>query len=161
MTANATDDLIATLAAIPDRLETLAAQAPQAGSAPNPTGAPSDSWTPAEIAGHLCDAARYWGARMRLVVHEQSPALPSYDEEGEVRLAAYRYWRLDPLLRAFRALSEDTVAFLRDLPADAWERTGVHAERGTLTLRQIVEIEAEHEQNHVRQFADALGVRES
>jgi hypothetical protein len=157
MTTGAASGAIVTLAAIPDRLEALARQA-QSGQAHEASGAEAGGWTASEVAGHLCDAARYWGARMRLVVYEQSPALAPYNEEGEVRLAAYRYWPVDVLLREFRVLSEDTVAFLRALPDETWERPGVHAERGPLTLRQIVEIEAEHEENHVRHFAATLGV---
>jgi len=157
VTTAAHDELIATLAAIPDQLEALVRQA--VGAAPT-ASAPADAWSPSEVTGHLCDAARYWGARMRRVVYEQSPALASYDEEGEVRLAAYRYWRLDILLRSFRVLSEDTVAFLRGLPDEAWQRSGVHAENGPLTLHDIVTIEAKHEQVHARQLAAALGVQE-
>jgi hypothetical protein len=155
MTANTTDDLIAALAEIPDRLETLAAQA---GGGASPGTASPDAWTPSEVAGHLCDSARYWGARMRRVVYEQSPAMDMFDEDTMVRLAAYRYWPLTMLLCEFRLLSADTTAFLRDLPADAWQRSGVHPERGTITLNDIIGIEAAHEQNHVRQFAAALGV---
>jgi hypothetical protein len=158
MTSSTTDDLIAALAAIPDRLETLARQAGITGKATPSAAAPAGAWTPSEVVGHLCDSARYWGARMRRVVHEQSPAMDLFDEGTMVRLAAYRYWPLDLLLREFRLLGEDTVAFLRALPAEAWQRSGGHAERGPLTLRQIVEIEAEHEQNHARQFAAALGL---
>ncbi len=159
MTTNTTDDLIAALAAIPDRLDALARRAASnpAPAIPKPA---AGVWTPSEVAGHLCDAARYWGARMRLVVHEQSPALEPYDEEGEVRLAAYRYWPLDVLLREFRVLAEDTVAFLRGLPSGAWDRAGVHTERGSLSLREIVAIEADHEENHVRQLAQTLGALE-
>jgi adenine phosphoribosyltransferase len=160
MTTATTAELIATLAAIPDQLEALARQATQAGGTTPPNGAPEDTWTPSEIAGHLCDAARYWGARMRRVVHEQSPALDRFDEGTMVRLAAYRYWPLDMLLRSFRLLSEDTVAFLRGLPPEAWDRSGIHEEYGLLTLREIVEIEAGHERTHVQQFAAALGVQE-
>jgi hypothetical protein len=158
MTASTTEDLIATLAAIPDQLDARASKAPQAGEVTSPAAVPSDAWTPSEVAGHLCDAARYWGARMRRVVYEQSPALELFDEGTMVRLAAYRYWPLTLQLREFRLLSEGTVAFLRGLPAEAWQRSGSHPERGTITLRQIVEIEAEHERNHARQFTTALGV---
>ena len=158
MTASTTDDLIAALAEIPHRLEALAARATQADGGASPGAASSDAWTPSEVAGHLCDSARYWGARMRRVVYEQSPAMEMFDEGTMVRLAAYRYWPLAMLLREFRLLSEDTTAFLRGLPADAWQRSGVHPERGTITLNDIIDIEAAHEQNHVRQFAAALGV---
>jgi hypothetical protein len=157
MTTGKMDELIAALVEIPDRLDALARRAEGASRSPG-MELESDDWSASEVVGHLVDAARYWGARMRRVVYEQSPALDPYDENLMVRLAAYRYWPLDVLLREFRLLSQDTVAFLRALPAEAWDRTGTHETRGILTLHQVVEIEAEHEQNHARQLGEALRV---
>ncbi|MFI5273882.1 MAG: DinB family protein [Ktedonobacterales bacterium] len=142
-----------TLAAIPDQLEAAVREA--GAGAPSAAGA---EWTPSEIAGHLGDAARYLGARMRRVVREQEPALPLFDENTMVELAAYRYRDLDELLAVFRLTSAGNVAFLRALPADAWERAGHHEVRGPLTLREIVAIESAHEQAHARQFREALGL---
>lgn len=153
--SEARDQLIAVLAAIPERVEALAAQAAAAGGASTNV----EEWTPNEIAGHLCDSARYWGGRMRRVVNEDQPTLDVYDENSAVHLAAYRYKTLAPLLNELRVLSGDTVTFLRALPAEAWERAGTHPQRGALTLRQIVEIEAEHETMHTGQFARALGLQ--
>ncbi|MGH2485730.1 MAG: DinB family protein [Ktedonobacterales bacterium] len=153
MTEPTTDSLIAALAAIPEQLEALRQQ--RTGGEVAAAG--PDTWTPSEIVGHLCDAARYWGARIRRVAREDDPALESFDENLLVRLAAHSYWPLDTLLREFRLLSDDNVALLRGLPPAAWERAGVHETRGRLTLREVVTIEAAHEQAHVGQFAEALG----
>lgn len=155
MAAETTEALIVILAGIPDRVEELARRA---GTDKGASAAGNEEWTPSEIAGHLCDSARYWGRRMRRVAYEERPALEIFDENASVRLAAYRYKTLAPLLGELRLLSADTVAFLRALPSDAWERVGVHPERGPLTLHAIAEIEAEHEQMHVGQFARALGL---
>lgn len=156
MAERETDALVETLAAIPDRLEALARRA-----SGTPAGVAGDeAWTPSEVAGHLCDSARYWGARMFRVAHEDNPSLASFDETMMVNLAAYRYRALDELLRGFRLLAEGNVKLLSRLDAADWDRAGTHETRGPITLREIVEIEAEHEQVHVRQLAEALGVRE-
>lgn len=144
---------VATLAAIPDQLE---AAVREAGAATDQTSA--GEWTPAEIVGHLGDAARYWGARMLRVARENEPALPYWDENTMVDLAAYRYRDLDELLRVFRLTSAGNVTFLRGLPAEAWERAGLHETRGRITLREIVATEAGHQQGHVRQLRAALGL---
>ena len=83
---------------------------------------------------------------------EDRPSLESYDQDAFVRLGAYRYIPATELARQFRTISEPTVAFLRRLDAQAWERAGVHDERGALTLRELAEIEAEHEREHVEQI---------
>jgi hypothetical protein len=140
--------LIEQLAGMPDKLD-AAVTALGAGEARLGV----DGWSPRELAGHLCDASRYWGARMRLVVHEERPRLEAYDQDSFVRLAAYRYAPAVSLARQFRVTSDPVVSFLRGLAASDWEREGVHDERGPLTLLQLVKIEAEHEAEHVEQIA--------
>ncbi|HLZ20509.1 MAG TPA: DinB family protein [Ktedonobacterales bacterium] len=157
MTERETDTLVETLAAIPRRLEALAQQASETTAGV----AGDEAWTPSEIVGHLCDSARYWGARMFRVAHEVNPRLASFDENILVDLAAYRYRALDELLRGFRLLAEGNVSLLRSLDAAAWDRAGTHETRGSLTLREIVAIEAGHEQVHVGQLAEALGIGKS
>lgn len=154
MASSTIEEAVDALAAIPDRLEALA----RASSGAAQTSGQTEAWVPSEIAGHLCDSARYWGARMFRVAYEDRPALASFDEQVMVGLAAYAYRPLEELLAAFRLLSEGNIALLRGLDAAAWDRIGIHDSRGPITLREIVAIEVEHEQGHVRQFADALGI---
>lgn len=139
------DELLTTLASVPDQLD--AALAASGGSA--------QEWTTSEIVGHLGDTARYWGARMRLAVHEDNPTLANYDQDGFVRLAAYRYVPSDTLARQFRLINESNVAFLRGLTDDQWRRTGVHPERGPLTVYQMLQIEAAHEFDHATSLAQS------
>ncbi len=154
-----TEDLLARLASAPDLLDAALATMPDA---PEPALRPASGgqavtgeaeWSVSEIVGHLCDAARYWGARMRLAVYEDTPRLEPFDQDALVRLAAYRYLPREALAREFRLVSATTVAWLRGLGAAQWERTGVHAERGPLSVRAMVEIEAGHELEHVRLLA--------
>ena len=154
MSDTTTDALLARLASVPDLLDAVLATMPEAPL--EPTAEPGGQaavgeaeWSVSEIVGHLCDAARYWGARMRRAVYEEAPQLEPFDQDALVRLAAYRYIPREPLAREFRLVSAATVAWLRTLRAEQWERVGVHAERGPLSVRAMVEIEAGHELQHV------------
>ena len=147
------EEAIAVLAAIPDQIETLARQA-----GGRTVVSEEGEWTANEVVGHLADAARYWGARMFYVVREDEPYLPGVDQEMLATIFAHRYRTLDELLATFRLVSAGNVAFLRTVPRDAWERIGEHAERGRMTLREIVEVEADHEREHVQQLRHALGL---
>jgi uncharacterized damage-inducible protein DinB len=140
-------ELIASLAGMPARLEAAVAALGAREAAPG-----VDGWSARELAGHLCDAARVWGARMRVAALEERPHLELYDQEAFVRLGAYRYIPSGELARQFRTISEPTVAFLRGLDAGAWERIAIHDEFGALTLREIVVIEVDHEREHVGQI---------
>lgn len=140
-------DLIERLAAMPDRLD-----AAVAALGAREAAASAEGWSPRELAGHLCDASRLWGGRMRRVALEERPRLPGYDQDDFVALAAYRYVPAADLARVFRATSESLVTFLRGLSASDWQREGIHEERGSLTVLQIAAIEAEHETEHVEQI---------
>jgi hypothetical protein len=150
-----TYDLLELLASAPDQLDAALAANTRQEPAQQPgvtTG--EGEWTTSELVGHLCDSARYWGGRMRLVAYEDAPELPVYDQDTFVRLAAYRYLPVETLAQEFRLLSAANLALLRGLRPEQWERVGVHAERGRLSLRDIVTVEAQHESDHVRQIAE-------
>jgi hypothetical protein len=156
-----TDELVAQLASAPDQLDAALAAAPAAEPAASSSGAASGEtsgeadWTTSEIIGHLCDAARYWGARMRLAVYEDHPRLELFDQDALVRLAAYRYTPADALAREFRLVSATNLALLRGLRPEQWERVGVHTERGPISVRAMAELEAQHELDHVQALTAA------
>lgn len=146
-----TDELVSLLASAPDRID--AALAARPADASPATGEGEAGWSLSEILGHLCDSARYWGARMRMVLHEEHPQLEVFDQDLFVRLAAYRYLPAATLAQEFRLLSEANVASLRGLTPEQWQREGVHSERGSITLHDIVTIEVEHELGHARSLS--------
>ncbi len=146
-----TDDLIAILASLPDRVDALVAQAPAIADTP----ARPDEWTANQVVGHLCDAARMWGGRMRFVVFEDEPTFAIFDENAYVTQSAYRYVPLPTLAAVYRLNCEANVALLRSLTPEQWERAGVHPERGRMTMRDILTLEAEHERQHTEQLARA------
>jgi hypothetical protein len=113
-------------------------------------------WTPAEILGHVCDGARVWGGRMRRVVREEDPELESFDEGMALRVAGYRWKRLEPLLAEFRIVSDDTLAFLRGLTPGDWTRVGRHPALGRVSLGDLARIEMEHERDHAWQLREAI-----
>ncbi|MEO7002851.1 MAG: DinB family protein [Ktedonobacterales bacterium] len=156
------EQLIAALEAVAAQIRPVADRSGAEALPTLPTGATGDTadtgdWTANEVMGHLCDAARLWGARMRRVIYETNPTLTIFDENEFVQLAAYRYVPLALLARELLLVSVGNTDFLRSLTPEQWERTGTHPERGPLSLRAIVEIEANHEQGHLTQLKAALG----
>jgi len=117
---------------------------------------PEGEWTTAEILGHVCDGARVWGGRMRRVAREEEPELESFDESIALRVAGYRWKRLEPLLAEFRIVSDDTLAFLRGLAPSEWTRLGRHPALGRVSLGDLARIEMEHERDHARQLREAI-----
>jgi hypothetical protein len=160
MTGIAPADLLAALARTADEVESAAKAVIALGDdIPKIPEGSQGGWTPAEILGHVCDGARVWGGRMRRVVREEQPELEAFDETLALRVAGYRWKRLEPLLAEFRILSDDTLAFLRGLSASDWMRVGRHSALGRISLGDLARIEMEHERDHARQLREAVPQR--
>ncbi|WZO96512.1 DinB family protein [Isosphaeraceae bacterium EP7] len=108
------------------------------------------TWSCLQVLGHLVDSEIAWCHRIQRVASEPRPLLIGYDETHFA--ATLGYQDLDPAreLDLIDRLRARLAGMLRGLPAEAWTRTGVHSERGLITLAEMVRVEAEHIHHHVR-----------
>src|SRR5262249_17731316 len=161
MTGIAPADLLAALARTAEDVEAAARAVMALGDdiLDNIPDGVEGEWTLAEILGHVCDGARVWGGRMRRGVREAEPELEAFDETLALRVAGYRWKRLEPLLAEFRIVSDDTLAFLRGLAPNDWMRVGRHPTLGRISLGDLARIEMEHERDHARQLREATTQR--
>ena len=106
-------------------------------------------WSIMENAVHLLDSDMASTHLMRRIVAEENPLLVSYDENAFIaRLPADRD-DLPEVLGLFEANRRFTARWLRTLhPAD-FARTGIHTQRGRVTLLEIVEIYSHHVDHHL------------
>ncbi len=158
MPYDSTDELVDVLASMPDRVAETLRQAgtdsvEQAALPPEGAG---DAWNAQQVLGHLGDSSRYWGARMLRTAYEDEPLLPGVDQDALMLAFAHRYRSPDELLAMYRLASVGNVALLRGLPTEAWQRVGTHEERGRMTLREMAEVQTDHEVLHLRQLREAL-----
>ena len=54
--------------------------------------------------------------------------------------------------RVSGACASDNYELLKELPEAAFERRGIHSERGPQTLRHLLEYFADHAESHARQM---------
>jgi hypothetical protein len=115
-----------------------------------------DQWSITEILAHLADSELVYGFRIRLILEGGSPPIQSIDQDAWVGLT--RYADQDPALSldCIRINRERLVHLLEGLPGEAWERCGLHSERGKETVRQIVNLLAGHDLAHVKQIRERL-----
>lgn len=115
-----------------------------------------DEWSAATVVGHLADAELVYSVRLRLVVAEDRPVLTAFDEEAW----ADRFGEIDDdakdTLGRFRALRESNLRLLDALVDGEWERTGVHQQKGVLSVAALVKSLAEHDRTHLDQIRRAL-----
>lgn len=120
-----------------------------------------EKWSVLEIAMHVVDSELMGAARMRLVLGDDEPMLPLYDQDRWSRDFRYQEAdasRLEPALGLFTALRAATRPLLADASPGDWARTGTHPEYGAVTLRQLLELYADHSERHVEQIVERRGL---
>ncbi len=114
---------------------------------PPPTGAPG-KWTIQQIILHVLDSDLIATHRMKRIIAEENPLLISYDETAFA--ARLNYEKLDAAQAAelFRLNRLHTAAILRALPESVLDRSGVHNERGKVTLADMLQMYVQHVPHH-------------
>ena len=112
-------------------------------------------WPAFTVLTHLADAELVYGARLRLIVAEDNPRLPAFDENAW----ADRFGTLeDPrdALDRWRATRASTIRIFESLADEEWARSGLHEERGVLTAGDIAQLLADHDAAHLNQIRTCL-----
>jgi DinB superfamily len=113
-------------------------------------------WSVVEIIAHLAEDELSSSWRYRQMIENSGCALAGFDQDEWARLGNYRSWKPAEALEMFRLLREANLRLLHGLSADEWERYGVHAERGRITVRDLARHMAGHDMNHVDQIRAIL-----
>jgi uncharacterized damage-inducible protein DinB len=111
-------------------------------------------WSIMENAVHLLDSDLASTHRKRRIVAEENPLLVAYDENAFIAKLPSSHANLAEVLDTFEANRRFTARWLRTLTADAFARTGIHTQRGKVTLLQVVEIYANHVDHHLKFVAE-------
>jgi hypothetical protein len=106
-------------------------------------------WSTLEVVCHLLDSEQAWCHRMKRVIAEQKPLLIGYDEARFASALAYHDRELEQELMLLEGMRKQMALILRTLPDAAWSFTGVHSERGLMTLEELLRAEAEHIPHHI------------
>ena len=109
-------------------------------------------WSIRQLIAHLADSELVGAQRFRQVIAEDNPPLGAFDQDAWAKNLDYARKQPKQSLESFRRVRAENYELLKSLPESAFERTGVHAERGPLTLRQLLEGYAEHVESHARQM---------
>jgi hypothetical protein len=119
-------------------------------------------WTSAELVLHMMDSDLIASDRMKRIAAENKPLIMGYDEQAFSDNLRYNDQDAHAAAEIFRLNREMTATLLRALPDEAFEREGVHSERGLITLRGLVELYVWHSDHHLKFLEDkkrALGVK--
>lgn len=130
-------------------------------------------WPIRVLLGHLADAEMLFVHRMRKVAAEEQPILHVWDEDAFIDANMYGDIPTKPGATLPAPLSDDaskarvaavlggfvavvhtlrqwTGAWLESLPAEAFDRQGMHPQRGVQTLKEILSYCTWHVEHHAR-----------
>lgn len=111
-----------------------------------------DQWSVRQIVAHLADAEAANVVRLRQVIAEDNPTLIPWDQNAWAERTDYAKRKPSQALDTMRQLRADNYQLLKDLPPEAYSRTGNHLKRGTMSLLDMLRLFAEHAENHATQI---------
>ena len=122
-------------------------------------------WSVLEIALHVTDADIVGASRFRHALAQPGITVVGYDQDAWADALGYNDTPLAALaesLDLFASIRRNSAALFRRAAADrAWDRVVHHPERGALTLRNLLELYADHGDRHIAQILanrELLGV---
>jgi hypothetical protein len=115
-----------------------------------------DEWCVNEIVGHLLDDEIATAWRYRQMIENDGALLASFNQDEWARLGQYSARPLQQILTLFQMIREWNLRMLRSLTPEEWGRKGTHAERGSTSVRELVEHMAGHDLNHLKQIQQII-----
>jgi hypothetical protein len=114
-------------------------------------------WSVGEIIAHLAEDELTSSWRYRQMIENSGCALSAFSQDEWARLGDYASWRPADALQMFRLLREANLRMMSRLTDEEWNRFGVHAERGKISVRDLARHMAGHDMHHVEQVRAILG----
>jgi hypothetical protein len=104
-------------------------------AAPTPHRRPRpDMWSPLEYACHVRDVCRVYTERLHLMLTEDDPHYPNWDQDATA--VEDRYGEQDPqqVAKELTAAAETLASRFEQVPPNAWQRTGERSDGAHFTI---------------------------
>jgi uncharacterized damage-inducible protein DinB len=108
-------------------------------------------WSIQQVIVHLQDSEAVAIDRMKRVIAEaKPPLLMGYDENQYTANLSYDQQSAADAVEMVELGRRQFTKVLRKLPAAAWDRFGIHSERGKLTLSELLQSFTKHLEHHLK-----------
>jgi uncharacterized damage-inducible protein DinB len=108
-------------------------------------------WSAAQVVRHLADVDIVYASRIRLAIAEDDPVIPALAPNSWIdRLGAID---VDEAVSTIELLRRTTLRIVRDGGTEVLSRTGRHPEFGTMSVLDMLERMASHDERHLAQIA--------
>lgn len=108
------------------------------------------TWSIQQLILHLMDSHLIAADRMKRIIAEGSPTLIGYNETLFIKHLVPEKLDAAMACEVFRMNQLLMSEILRHVPESAYARTGMHSERGRLTLAQMLKGYVEHLDHHMK-----------
>jgi len=105
-------------------------------------------WSIRQLLNHINDCERLFVFRAFWFARGFSSALPSFDQDVAAAAAIAHEHSWANHIQEFSGIRESTIGFFRDLPQEAWMRTGTASEN-PFTVRSLGYIIVGHADHHL------------
>lgn len=114
-------------------------------------------WSIFQIILHLADAEIMGAARIRQAFAEPGSTFSFYDQDIWADTFDYQNQGSEALqtaLQLFENLRRTGTEIFRRAKEEDWQKAGLHPEHGNTTLRNVLELYADHSERHIAQILE-------
>lgn len=106
------------------------------------------------IVCHLMDTEMVGHGRFSAVIAEDNPTIQPFDGTLWAQRLNYRQRKFSGAVEMFRRVRAENFELLKDLPAETWQRTAHHVEKGQITLFDLFKDHVLHSEEHTLEIRD-------
>lgn len=112
----------------------------------------TEGWAVRDVLVHLSDAEIVAAFRFRLVISEDNPALPVFDQDAWKKRLHYLWRSPEAALSLFQQTRFATAELLRQCDRKSWERGGTYPGDVPVTLAGLLQDDVDHLDLHIAQI---------
>jgi len=113
-------------------------------------GTGAGAWTFAELAAHLLDTELVFAERMKRVIAEENPSLISFEENAWAKRLSYADSPVDDAVSMIAMNRKWLTRILRTCSETDFARSGIHSEKGKMTLADLLAYVTNHLDHHLK-----------
>jgi hypothetical protein len=116
-----------------------------------------EKWSIRQVINHLVDTERVFVLRALWFARGFDSPLPSFDQEIAARGAEADTTAWSDLIEEFQNVRLASISFFRNLPPDAWLRSGIASDK-RFSVRALAFIAAGHTEYHFKLLRERYGI---
>ena len=110
-------------------------------------------WTPRQVVHHVADSHMNALARLKLILTESKPTWFAYKQDEWAKTPEIFALPPEVSLAIIDGIQERMATLLEGIKDGDWQRSGIHPERGEMTIDDIAALYAQHGEKHVGHIA--------